>query len=85
MLMALMVQVVGWLLIGSTLPLLPALAGSFLILLQPVLGLVWGTTLLGESISSLQGVGVALILTGIAFVTLKGSVRTNPVGSDDLR
>ena len=85
LLMALMVQVVGWLLIGSTLPLLPALAGSFLILLQPVLGLVWGTTLLGESISSLQGVGVALILSGIAFVTLKGSVRTTPVGSDDLR
>lgn len=82
-LMALTVQVAGWLLIGSTLPLLPALAGSFLILLQPVLGLVWGTTLLGEAISPTQGVGVALILSGIALVTWKGSVRL-PAPSDDL-
>ena len=82
-LMAFMVQVVGWLLIGSTLPLLPALAGSFLILLQPVLGLVWGTTLLDEAISSLQGIGVLLILSGIALVALKGSVRQDPVESHD--
>jgi drug/metabolite transporter (DMT)-like permease len=74
-LMAFTVQVAGWLLIGATLPLLPALAGSFLILLQPVLGLVWGTTLLDEAISLVQGVGVALILAGIALVTLRGSVR----------
>ena len=85
LLMAFMVQVVGWLLIGSTLPLLPALAGSFLILLQPVLGLVWGTSLLDEAISSLQGVGVLLILSGIALVTLKGSVRQDPVESHDPR
>jgi len=82
-LMAFMVQVVGWLLIGSTLPLLPALAGSFLILLQPVLGLVWGTSLLDEAISSLQGIGVLLILSGIALATLKGSVRKDPVESQD--
>lgn len=82
-LMAVMVQVVGWLLIGSTLPHLPALAGSFLIMLQPVLGLLWGTTLLNEAISSLQGLGVVLILTGIALVTWRGSVRRAPVPSDN--
>lgn len=81
-LMAFMVQVVGWLLIGATLPLLPALAGSFLILLQPVLGLIWGTTLLNEDISLIQALGVLLILGGIALVTSKGSVRPR---SDDLR
>lgn len=81
-LMAFMVQAVGWLLIGSTLPRLPALAGSFLILLQPVLGLIWGTALLDEVISSTQGAGVVLILSGIALVTWKGSVRQS-TGSND--
>lgn len=81
-LMAFMVQAVGWLLIGTTLPRLPALAGSFLILLQPVLGLIWGTSLLDEVISPTQGAGVVLILSGITLVTWKGSVRQS-AGSDD--
>ncbi len=84
-LMALAVQVAGWLLIGVTLPMLPALAGSFLILLQPVLGLVWGTTLLEENISLVQGLGAALILGGIALVSIRGSVRDGaPEESDDV-
>lgn len=82
-LMALTVQVAGWLLIGATLPLLPALAGSFLILLQPVLGLVWGTTLLGESISVLQSFGVLFILGGISLVTVRGSVAGARESSHD--
>ncbi len=83
-LMALTVQVAGWLLIGVTLPQLPALAGSFLILLQPVLGIIWGTTLLGENISLVQTVGAALIIGGIALVSVLGAVRsTTPEVSDD--
>ena len=57
-----------------------AFHGPFL--LQPVLGLIWGTALLDEVISPTQGAGVVLILSGITLVTWKGSVRQS-AGSDD--
>ncbi len=68
-------QVVGWLLIGYALPRLPARETSFLILLQPVLTMIWGAVLFAERVSTVQGVGVVMVLVGIAAVVTE---RTRP-------
>lgn len=59
-------QVVGWLLVTSSIHRLPAAATSVALLLQPVLALVWGGVLLGEPIGVPQVVGAAVVLTGVA-------------------
>lgn len=59
-------QVVGWLLLTSSIHLLPAAATSVALLLQPVLALVWGRVLLGEPIGAAQLAGAAVVLTGVA-------------------
>jgi drug/metabolite transporter (DMT)-like permease len=64
-LLALSSQVVGWLLISITLPRLPAALTSVLLTFQPVLSVVAAGAILGESPSTLQLGGVALILGGI--------------------
>lgn len=75
--LALGAQVGGWLLIGYALPRLPAAHTSFAVLLQPTLTLVWGAIIFTERPSLLQWTGVAIVLAGIATVTLPG--RTSPV------
>jgi drug/metabolite transporter (DMT)-like permease len=59
-------QVVGWLLLTSSIHRLPAAATSVALLLQPVLALVWGATLLGEPLGLPQLVGAAVVLSGVA-------------------
>jgi drug/metabolite transporter (DMT)-like permease len=59
-------QVVGWLLLTSSIHRLPAAATSVALLLQPVLALVWGATLLGEPLGLPQLVGAAIVLSGVA-------------------
>lgn len=71
-LLALGAQVWGWLLIGYALPRLPASHTSFAILLQPTLTLVWGTIIFTERPSIIQWAGVAIVLAGIATVTIPG-------------
>ncbi|MGQ9571796.1 MAG: DMT family transporter [Dehalococcoidia bacterium] len=73
--LALIVQVGGWLLIGVALPRLPALETSVLLLLQPMATVLWGILIFAEQLSSLQGVGVALVLGGVAVLSLRGSVQ----------
>jgi drug/metabolite transporter (DMT)-like permease len=68
-LLALSSQVVGWLLITSSLPRLPAAVTSVLLTLQPLASLVLGIVLLGEDPTALQLAGAAAILTGLLLTT----------------
>ena len=74
--LALLGQVFGWLLIASTLPRLPALETSVMLLLQPALTIVWARIIFEERLSSLQWVGVAVVLLGVALAGARGSVRS---------
>jgi drug/metabolite transporter (DMT)-like permease len=65
-LLALGSQVVGWLLLTSSIHHLPAAATSVALLLQPVLALVWGAVLLSEPIGVPQVLGAAVVLVGVA-------------------
>ena len=65
LLLALSSQVVGWLLITSSLPRLPAAVTSVLLTLQPLTSLALGIVLLGEEPTALQIAGAALVLVGL--------------------
>jgi drug/metabolite transporter (DMT)-like permease len=58
-------QVVGWLLLTSSIHRLPAAATSVALLLQPVLAIVWGAVLLGEPLGLPQVTGAAVVLAGV--------------------
>ncbi|MGH3441905.1 MAG: DMT family transporter [Nitriliruptorales bacterium] len=58
-------QVLGWFLITSSLHLLPASLTSVALLLQPVLAMVWGVTLLDEPIGVVEAGGAATLLLGV--------------------
>jgi drug/metabolite transporter (DMT)-like permease len=58
-------QVVGWLLIGTTLPRLPAALTSILLTLQPVGSVVLAALIFSESPSPLQLGGVLLVLASL--------------------
>ncbi|CAN5692346.1 DMT family transporter [soil metagenome] len=72
-LLALGSQVLGWWIILSVLPRLPALDTSVLLLIQPVLTVVWGRVWFAELLSPLQWGGVALVVLGVAVMTLWGA------------
>ena len=67
-LLALSSQVLGWMLISTSLPRLPAAVTSILLTIQPVGSMVLGALLLGEDPTGLQLLGVAMILTGLVAV-----------------
>jgi drug/metabolite transporter (DMT)-like permease len=64
-LLALSSQVLGWLLISSSLPRLPAALTSVLLTLQPLGSVALAALIFGESPSPLQLAGVALVLAGL--------------------
>ena len=68
--LALSSQVVGWLLISSSLPRLPAVVTSILLTLQPVLSVIFAALILDESPSRLQLAGAACILVGLVVATV---------------
>ena len=70
-LLALTSQVLGWLLIASSLPRLPAALTSVTLTIQPVGSVLLGVVLLGEEPSALQLAGVACILAGLVSVALR--------------
>lgn len=72
-LLALNSQVLGWLLISYSLPRLPAVMTSVLLLLQPVGAVLLGMALLDETPSVLQLGGVGLVLVGITVATVGGT------------
>jgi len=75
--LALLPQVVGWLLIANALPRLPALETSVLLLMQPTLTILWGVLLFAEDLSPLQWGGAAIVIGGVALVSIKGSVEAS--------
>ncbi len=84
-------QVVGWLLLTSSIHRLPAAATSVALLLQPVLALTWGALLLAEPIGPAQVGGAMLVLAGVAIahrsttsarVSPGTSIASPPQGGD---
>jgi drug/metabolite transporter (DMT)-like permease len=73
--LALTSQVVGWLLISVSLPRLPAVVTSIVLMLQPVSSVVLGVLLLSEAPSAIQLAGVAVVLAGVAFATVRPRAR----------
>jgi drug/metabolite transporter (DMT)-like permease len=69
--LALSSQVLGWLLISVSLPRLPAVATSILLMLQPVGAVALAAVLLSEAPSAVQLLGVAVVLGGVAVATIK--------------
>ena len=69
-LLALSSQVLGWLLISTSLPRLPAVVTSILLTLQPVCSVVFAALLVDESPSLLQLAGAACILAGLIVATV---------------
>jgi drug/metabolite transporter (DMT)-like permease len=74
-LLALSSQVLGWLLISVSLPRLPAVLTSILLMLQPVSSVLLAAVLLSEAPSSVQLSGVAVVLAGVAFATIGPRAR----------
>lgn len=71
--LALVSQVVGWMLIATALTRLPALETSILLLVQPVFAVIWGLLFFSERLSGLQWAGAALVLAGVASLSRPGS------------
>jgi drug/metabolite transporter (DMT)-like permease len=69
--LALGIQVCGWLLISISLPRLPAAITSVVLTIQPVASVLLGMWILGEAPSSLQLLGVAFIVAGLLMATLR--------------
>jgi drug/metabolite transporter (DMT)-like permease len=75
-------QVLGWLLITISLPRLPAVLTSILLMLQPLLAVLFAALLVDERPSSLQLAGAGAILAGVllASSTRRGvTVVSRPV------
>ncbi len=73
--LALSSQVLGWLLISVSLPRLPAVVTSIILMLQPVCSVFLGALLLSESPSVVQLSGVLVVLAGVAVATIKPRTR----------
>lgn len=78
-LLALVSQVIGWLLIARALPRLPAVETSVLLLAQPVFAIVWGIIFFAEHPSPLQWVGSAIVLAGVPVLSMMRVVAPEPV------
>jgi drug/metabolite transporter (DMT)-like permease len=74
-LLALSSQVLGWLLISVSLPRLPAVLTSIVLMLQPVCTVFLGAVLLSESPSAVQLLGVAVVIAGVAVATVRPRER----------
>jgi drug/metabolite transporter (DMT)-like permease len=69
-LLALSSQVLGWLLISTSLPRLPAVVTSILLTFQPVCSVVFAALIIDESPSLLQLGGAGCILAGLVTATV---------------
>jgi drug/metabolite transporter (DMT)-like permease len=68
--LALTSQTLGWLLITSALPHLPAAVSSLLLLFQPAASLVLAAIVLSERPTPLQLLGAALVCGGVLLASL---------------
>lgn len=80
-LLALSSQVVGWLLIASSLPRLPAAQTSVLLTIQPVGSMLLAALIFGEDPSAAQLLGVLAILGGLVAVTSGGRPAGPPASA----
>ena len=63
-------QTIGWLLITSSLPRLPAAISSLTLLLQPAAGMVLAAAVLGERPSLIQIAGAVVVCCGVVWVSV---------------
>ena len=54
----------------TALPRLPAVETSVLLLVQPVFAIAWGVMFFAERLSSLQWMGSAIVLAGVAVLSM---------------
>lgn len=73
--LALTSQVVGWLLLTSSLARLPAALASVLLTIQPVGSVLLGVAIFSEAPTALQVAGMAAILSGLVALTARRPVR----------
>lgn len=73
--LALGCSVIGWGLISHAITRLPALETSVMLMLQPMLTMLWAAPIFGEWISAVQWAGVGLVISGIGYLSIRGSVR----------
>ncbi len=71
LLLALGIQVCGWLLISISLPRLPAALTSVVLTIQPVASVLLGMWILSEAPSALQLLGVVFIIAGLLLATVR--------------
>ena len=76
--LALTSQVLGWMLITISLPRLPAALTSLLLMIQPIGSLILGAIIFGESPSTLQLLGVAVVLGAVIYATRRRVSGTDP-------
>ena len=67
--LALSSQVLGWLLITTSLPRLPAATTSLLLMIQPIGSLLLAALIFAERPSALQLAGVLLVLGAVVYAT----------------
>jgi drug/metabolite transporter (DMT)-like permease len=80
-LLALSAQVLGWMLISSSLPRLPAALTAVLLLVQPIGALLISALVLSESPTPVQYLGAGFILAGVVLATstrLGAHTRSGP-------
>jgi drug/metabolite transporter (DMT)-like permease len=68
-------QVIGWLLISVSLPRLPAALTSVLLIVQPIGSVILAAIIFGESPSTMQMVGVVVVLGAVLTATVPGRRR----------
>jgi drug/metabolite transporter (DMT)-like permease len=82
LLLAISSQTIGWLMITSSLPRLPAAISSLTLLLQPAASMLLAAVVLGERPSLIQIAGAAVVCTGVLWVSLTGPSRERPERSE---
>ena len=82
--LALLSQTVGWLLITSSLPGLPAAISSLLLLLQPAAALVLADIVLGERPTPIQAGGALLVCLGVLAVARAAARPPEPAGAESV-
>lgn len=79
--LAIVSQVIGWLLIATALPRLPATETSIVLLAQPVFALIWGLLFFAERLSLVQWAGAAMVMAGVASISAqqtRNATATDP-------
>jgi len=88
LLLSLSSQTIGWLLITSSLPRLPAAISSLTLLLQPAAAMLLAAAVLSERPSLIQIAGAVVVCGGIVWVSLASPAqrdRTRPARRDRVR